>query len=227
MRESAIREECEDDKWNEFEIPLVNDSVEATIKGDVWNKENEADKILSDVKNVERKQGCETRCGAVIIIFYCLVLSCAIDRFFCDRFARQALAPSYQERTKAPLLRSVYGPCPSNSLGVLWTPKPQPCRKRIGVSKDQPSDVGFARRALKGPASSADILAQMAASAIKDHAYGSFPALEVSETGLESSTLTEGVPSSGSHSSGSDQEQDEPKPSGKRKHKSHNVQESV
>ncbi|KAJ1142771.1 hypothetical protein NDU88_009084 [Pleurodeles waltl] len=93
-----------------------------------------------------------------------------------------------------------------------------------GSQQDQPSEVGFARGALKGPASSADILAQMAASVIKDHEYGSFPALEVSETGLESYTLTEGVPSSDSHSSGSDQEQDEPKPSGKHKQLEYNRQ---
>ncbi|KAJ1148601.1 hypothetical protein NDU88_001429 [Pleurodeles waltl] len=65
----------------------------------------------------------------------------------------------------------------------------------------------------------------MAASVIKENDYGSFPALEVPETGMESSIQTEGVPSSISHSSGSDQEHDKPKPSGKRKRKSHNLQE--
>ncbi|KAJ1089730.1 hypothetical protein NDU88_002875 [Pleurodeles waltl] len=85
------------------------------------------------------------------------------------------------------------------------------------LPEDQLSDVGFARGTLKGPASSADILVQMAESVIKDHEYGSFPGMKVPETGLDSSILTEGVPSSDSHSSGSDQEQDEPKPSGKRK----------
>ncbi|KAJ1186680.1 hypothetical protein NDU88_003461 [Pleurodeles waltl] len=96
-----------------------------------------------------------------------------------------------------------------------------------GSQHDQPSDVGFARGASKVPASSADILAHMAASVIKDHEYCSFQALEVPESGLDSSILTEGVPSSDSHSSGFDQEQDGPKPSGKRKRKSRNVQESV
>ncbi|KAJ1199892.1 hypothetical protein NDU88_003724 [Pleurodeles waltl] len=95
-----------------------------------------------------------------------------------------------------------------------------------GSQQDQPSDVGFARGSSKGPKSSADILVHMAASVIKDHGYGSFSSLEVPEIGLDSSILTEGVPSSASHSSGSDLDRDEPKLPGKRKRKSHNIQES-
>ncbi|KAJ1088000.1 hypothetical protein NDU88_001159 [Pleurodeles waltl] len=43
---------------------------------------------------------------------------------------------------------------------------------------------------------------------------------------MDSSTLTEALPFSASHFSGSEQEQDEPNPTGKRRRKSHNVQES-
>ncbi|KAJ1171113.1 hypothetical protein NDU88_002984 [Pleurodeles waltl] len=47
-------EECEDNKWNEFQIALVHDSGEAAIKGDVQNKEYEVvDDTLSDVKKYE------------------------------------------------------------------------------------------------------------------------------------------------------------------------------
>ncbi|KAJ1171584.1 hypothetical protein NDU88_003445 [Pleurodeles waltl] len=83
---------------------------------------------------------------------------------------------------------------------------------------------GFPRRASQGPASSAEILAQMAASVIKDHEYGSFPALDVSETGIESPVHTEGNASSNSPSSGSDQDQADPKPAGKCKRKLRNMQ---
>ncbi|KAJ1089159.1 hypothetical protein NDU88_002310 [Pleurodeles waltl] len=89
----------------------------------------------------------------------------------------------------------------------------------------QSFDVGFAQRASKGSALSAEILAHMAAPVIKDHKYGSFPALEVPETNMESSFQTEGNPLSISPSSGSDRDQDEPNPSGKHKSKSHNTQE--
>ncbi|KAJ1197511.1 hypothetical protein NDU88_001368 [Pleurodeles waltl] len=90
--------------------------------------------------SVEWEQGCEMRSGAVII-FHFLVLCCAIDRFSRDRFTCQAPAPSYQEWTEAPLWCSVYGPCPSNSLGVLWTPRPRPYRKSpslLGKVADTP-----------------------------------------------------------------------------------------
>ncbi|KAJ1218458.1 hypothetical protein NDU88_006038 [Pleurodeles waltl] len=86
--------------------------------------------------------------------------------------------------------------------------------------------MGFPRRASKGPASSAEILAHMAASILQDHEYGSLQTPEIPETGLEPSMLTEGNPSSHSSSSDSDQDQIEPKPSGKRKHRSRNTQES-
>ncbi|KAJ1110759.1 hypothetical protein NDU88_008105 [Pleurodeles waltl] len=94
-----------------------------------------------------------------------------------------------------------------------------------GSQQDQSSEVGFARVASKRPTSSADILAHMAASVMQDHGYGSFSNLEIPETGLDSSTLTEGLPSSASHSSGSDLDQDEPKPTAKHQCKSHNTQE--
>ncbi|KAJ1148948.1 hypothetical protein NDU88_001772 [Pleurodeles waltl] len=94
-----------------------------------------------------------------------------------------------------------------------------------GSQQDQPSEMGFARGASKRPTSSADILARMAVSVIQDHGYGSFSSLEIPETGLDPSTLTEGLPSSASHSSGSDLDQEDPKPTGKRKCKSHNTQE--
>ncbi|KAJ1149902.1 hypothetical protein NDU88_002701 [Pleurodeles waltl] len=87
-------------------------------------------------------------------------------------------------------------------------------------------DVGFPRRASKGPASSTEILAQMAASVLQDHEYGSFPTPEIPETGMEPSIQTEGNPSSNSLTSGSDLDQIEPKPSGKRKRKSRNTHES-
>ncbi|KAJ1193961.1 hypothetical protein NDU88_003256 [Pleurodeles waltl] len=88
-----------------------------------------------------------------------------------------------------------------------------------GSQQDQPSEVGFARGASKRPTSSADILAHMAASVMQDHGYGSYSNLEIPETRLESSTLTEGLPSSASQSSDSDIDQEEPKPTEKRKHK--------
>ncbi|KAJ1110191.1 hypothetical protein NDU88_007546 [Pleurodeles waltl] len=94
-----------------------------------------------------------------------------------------------------------------------------------GSQQDQPSELGTARGALKRPMSSADIMVHMAASVIQDHGYGSFSSLEIPETGLDVSTLPEGPPSSASHSSGSDLDQEYPKPTGKRKRKSHNTQE--
>ncbi|KAJ1177059.1 hypothetical protein NDU88_002323 [Pleurodeles waltl] len=92
-----------------------------------------------------------------------------------------------------------------------------------GSQTGQNSNIGFPRRASKGPASSAEILAHMAASVLQDHKYSS---LQTPETGLEPSMLIEGNPSPHSLSSDSDQDQIEPKPSGKRKRKSRNTQES-
>ncbi|KAJ1210846.1 hypothetical protein NDU88_006208 [Pleurodeles waltl] len=61
-----------------------------------------------------------------------------------------------------------------------------------GSQHDQNMDVGFTRRASKGPPSSTENLVHMAASVIKDHEYGSFPALDFPETGMESSIRTGG-----------------------------------
>ncbi|KAJ1198462.1 hypothetical protein NDU88_002303 [Pleurodeles waltl] len=43
-------EECDYDKWNELQLALIHDRGEADVKGNVWNKEYEADQTLSDVK---------------------------------------------------------------------------------------------------------------------------------------------------------------------------------
>ncbi|KAJ1176838.1 hypothetical protein NDU88_002105 [Pleurodeles waltl] len=83
--------------------------------------------------------------------------------------------------------------------------------------------MGLPRRASKGPASSAEILAHMAASVLEDHKYGSLQNPDTPDTGLEHSMLTEGNPSD-SLSSDSDQDQIELKPAGKLK--SRNIQES-
>ncbi|KAJ1151687.1 hypothetical protein NDU88_004467 [Pleurodeles waltl] len=92
-----------------------------------------------------------------------------------------------------------------------------------GSQPDQNTNMGFPRRASKGSASSADILAHMTASVLQDHEYGSLPN---PETGMEPSMLTGGYHSSNSISSDSDHVHSEPKPSGKRKRKAHNTQES-
>ncbi|KAJ1149610.1 hypothetical protein NDU88_002417 [Pleurodeles waltl] len=73
-----------------------------------------------------------------------------------------------------------------------------------GSQSGQNSNMGLPRRASKGPASSAEILAHMAASVFQDHEYGSLQNTETPETGLEHSMLTEGNPSSHSLSSDSD-----------------------
>ncbi|KAJ1128613.1 hypothetical protein NDU88_006989 [Pleurodeles waltl] len=93
-----------------------------------------------------------------------------------------------------------------------------------GSQPGQNSNMGFPRQASKGPSSSAEILAHMAASVLQDHEYGSLQTQEIPETFLELSMLTEGNPSS--HSLSSDSDHIEPKPSGKRKRKSLNTQES-
>ncbi|KAJ1118861.1 hypothetical protein NDU88_007048 [Pleurodeles waltl] len=86
--------------------------------------------------------------------------------------------------------------------------------------------MGFPRRALKGPASSAEILAYMAASVLQDHEYGSLSNPETPETGMDPSMLTGLYHSSNSISTDSDNDHSEPKPSGKRKRKVHKTQES-
>ncbi|KAJ1147951.1 hypothetical protein NDU88_000792 [Pleurodeles waltl] len=89
-----------------------------------------------------------------------------------------------------------------------------------GSQQGQNTNMGFPRRPSKGPASSAEILAHMAASVLQDHGYGSLPTPEIPEIGVEPSIHTEGNPSSNSLSSDSDHDQMEPKPSGKSKRKS-------
>ncbi|KAJ1189253.1 hypothetical protein NDU88_006003 [Pleurodeles waltl] len=95
-----------------------------------------------------------------------------------------------------------------------------------GSQQGQNMDMGFPRRGSKGPASSTEILVQMAASDLQDHKYGSLLTPEIAETGMESSVHTEGNPSSNSLSSGSDHDQIKAKSSSKRKRKSRNTQES-
>ncbi|KAJ1145352.1 hypothetical protein NDU88_011641 [Pleurodeles waltl] len=86
-----------------------------------------------------------------------------------------------------------------------------------GSQPDQLPDVAVSQGALKRPLSSADILANMAASVMQDHGYDVYSSLDTSEGNRDLS--------SSAQSSVSDQEQEEPKPSGKRKRKSHNTQE--
>ncbi|KAJ1174690.1 hypothetical protein NDU88_006510 [Pleurodeles waltl] len=94
-----------------------------------------------------------------------------------------------------------------------------------GSHLDQSSELGITRGALKRPLSSADALANMAASVMQDHGYDVYSSLETPETGWDGSTLPEATPSSASHSSGSDHDQEDPKLVGKRKRESHNTQE--
>ncbi|KAJ1093526.1 hypothetical protein NDU88_006626 [Pleurodeles waltl] len=94
-----------------------------------------------------------------------------------------------------------------------------------GSHPDQLSNLGIAQGALKRPLSFADVLANMAASVMQDHGYDVYSSLDTSEAGREASRRPEGLPSSSSHSSGSDHDQEDPKPVGKRKRKSHNTQE--
>ncbi|KAJ1193559.1 hypothetical protein NDU88_002856 [Pleurodeles waltl] len=89
-----------------------------------------------------------------------------------------------------------------------------------GSHPDQVSDLGMAQGALKRPLSSADVLANMAASVMQDHGYDVYSSLDTSEAGREASSRPEGL-SSCSHSSGSDHDQEDTKPVGKRKRKSH------
>ncbi|KAJ1139940.1 hypothetical protein NDU88_006302 [Pleurodeles waltl] len=94
-----------------------------------------------------------------------------------------------------------------------------------GSYLDQNIDVGVPRRASKGPASSAEILVQMAAS-VRKRTMNVVPFWPFPKTGVESSIHTEGNVSSNSPSSSSEPDQAEPKPSGKRKRKSHIIHES-
>ncbi|KAJ1103730.1 hypothetical protein NDU88_001151 [Pleurodeles waltl] len=85
-----------------------------------------------------------------------------------------------------------------------------------GSQPDQLSDLGPSQGALKRPLSSADILANMAASVMQDHGYDVYSSWDNCDSGREAYPKPEGL-SSPSPSSGSDQEHDDPKPSGKRK----------
>ncbi|KAJ1181545.1 hypothetical protein NDU88_006751 [Pleurodeles waltl] len=79
-----------------------------------------------------------------------------------------------------------------------------------------------------GPASSAEISALMAMSVLRDHEYGPFTSFDSSESFPGPSTQTrETSPSASTHDPDSDLTQDEPKPAGKRKRKSLNLQDDV
>ncbi|KAJ1143144.1 hypothetical protein NDU88_009455 [Pleurodeles waltl] len=93
-----------------------------------------------------------------------------------------------------------------------------------GSQPDQIPDLAVSQGALKRPLSSADILANMATSVMQDHGYDVYSSLDTSEGNRESSARPDDL-SSSAQSSVSDQEQEDPKPSGKRKRKSHNTQE--
>ncbi|KAJ1163875.1 hypothetical protein NDU88_004327 [Pleurodeles waltl] len=93
-----------------------------------------------------------------------------------------------------------------------------------GSQPDQLSVLGSSQGALKRPLSSADIVANMAASVMQDHGYDVYSSLDTSDTGRKASFRPEGL-SSSSPSSGLDQDHEDPKPMGKRKHKSHNTEE--
>ncbi|KAJ1129682.1 hypothetical protein NDU88_008048 [Pleurodeles waltl] len=88
-----------------------------------------------------------------------------------------------------------------------------------GSKPDQLSDLGLSQGALKGPLSSADTLAYMAASVMQDHGYDVYSSLDTSDTGREASSRPEGL-SSCSPFSGSDQDHEDRKPMEKRKRKS-------
>ncbi|KAJ1177983.1 hypothetical protein NDU88_003233 [Pleurodeles waltl] len=93
-----------------------------------------------------------------------------------------------------------------------------------GSQSDQLPDLAMSQGALKRPLSSADILANMAASVMQDHGYDVYSSLDTSEGSRDTSARSDGL-SSSAQSSGSDQDQEDPKPTGKRKRKSHNTQE--
>ncbi|KAJ1083758.1 hypothetical protein NDU88_003913 [Pleurodeles waltl] len=93
-----------------------------------------------------------------------------------------------------------------------------------GSQSDQLPDLAMSEGALKRPLSSADILANMAASVMQDQGYDVYSSLDTSEGSRETSARPDGL-SSSAQSSGSDQDQEDPKSTGKRKHKSHNTQD--
>ncbi|KAJ1164535.1 hypothetical protein NDU88_004972 [Pleurodeles waltl] len=93
-----------------------------------------------------------------------------------------------------------------------------------GSQPDQLPDLALSQGALKRPLSSADILANMATSVMQDHGYDVYSSLDTSESNRETSTKPDNL-SSSAQSSTSDQDQEDPKPSGKCKRKSHSTQE--
>ncbi|KAJ1177631.1 hypothetical protein NDU88_002884 [Pleurodeles waltl] len=93
-----------------------------------------------------------------------------------------------------------------------------------GSQPDQLSDLAMSQGALKRPLSSADILVNMASSVMQDHGYDVYSSLDTSEGSREASARSDDL-SSSAQSTGSDQDQEDPKPTGKRKRKSHNSQE--
>ncbi|KAJ1198791.1 hypothetical protein NDU88_002630 [Pleurodeles waltl] len=114
-------------------------------------------------------------------------------------------------------------------------PFAQPLRQRelrgrplmeAGSQHDQLRDLAMSQGALKRPLSSADILANMAASVMQDHGYDVYSSLNTSEDSREASARPVGL-SSSAQSFGSDQDQEDPKPTGKRKRKSHNTRERL
>ncbi|KAJ1187018.1 hypothetical protein NDU88_003797, partial [Pleurodeles waltl] len=96
----------------------------------------------------------------------------------------------------------------------------------VNTSRDDLApDAGFAQKTSVGPSSSADILAQMAASVIKDHKYDLFPSLEASGSLPRMSSNISVAAESDSSLSSASQCREDPKHTGKRKRKSHNIEE--
>ncbi|KAJ1108551.1 hypothetical protein NDU88_005927 [Pleurodeles waltl] len=83
-----------------------------------------------------------------------------------------------------------------------------------GSQPDQIPDLAVSQGALKRPLSSADILANMAASVMQDHGYDVYSSLDTSEGNRESSGRMDDL-SSSAQSSVSDQDQEDPKTSRK------------
>ncbi|KAJ1204306.1 hypothetical protein NDU88_008085 [Pleurodeles waltl] len=93
-----------------------------------------------------------------------------------------------------------------------------------GSQPDQLPYLALSQGSLKRPLLSADILANMAASVMQDHGYDIYSSLDTSEGSRETSAKPDGL-SSSAQSSASDQDQEDPKPSGKHKRKSYCTQE--
>ncbi|KAJ1217409.1 hypothetical protein NDU88_005003 [Pleurodeles waltl] len=91
-----------------------------------------------------------------------------------------------------------------------------------GLQPDQLPDLAMTQGALKTLLSSADILANMAASVMQDHGYDVYSSLDKSEVSREATARPDGL-SSSAQSSGLDQDQEDHIPAGKHKRKSHNT----